>query len=261
MSIRQSFNYAKDGGDSTPLVIIDDVIQIDANTGRATLEQFNLLDASEVESITVLRDASAAIYGSRASQGAIIVKTKRGKSGAPRISYSGKFAFNDAVSHSKLLNAYDYGVWANSIIKATGKSSKDPDTGLWDMNKLFSDNELNEMKNLDYNWLDEAWSSAFMMSHAVNVSGGSDRATYFAGASYYDQGANMGDQDYNKWTFRAGVDVKLTSDLKFSASVSGNQSEISKSFTKNASNLDAFGGKASEQIGRASCRERVLRLV
>lgn len=247
LSIRQSFNYAKDGGDSTPLVIIDDVIQIDANTGRATLEQFNLLDASEVESITVLRDASAAIYGSRASQGAIIVKTKRGKSGAPRISYSGKFAFNDAVSHSKLLNAYDYGVWANSIIKATGKSSKDPDTGLWDMNKLFSDNELNEMKKLDYNWLDEAWSSAFMMSHAVNVSGGSDRATYFAGASYYDQGANMGDQDYNKWTFRAGVDVKLTSDLKFSASVSGNQSEISKSFTKNASNLDAFGGKASEQ--------------
>ena len=72
-------------------------------------------------------------------------------------------------------------------------------------------------------------------------------ATYFAGASYYDQGANMGEQDYNKWTFRAGVDVKLTSDLKFSASVSGNQSEISKSFTKNASNLDAFGGKASEQ--------------
>ena len=61
LSIRQSFNYAKDGGDSTPLVIIDDVIQIDANTGRATLEQFNLLDASEVESITVLRDASAAI--------------------------------------------------------------------------------------------------------------------------------------------------------------------------------------------------------
>lgn len=84
MSIRQSFSYSKDGGSTNPMVIIDDVIQIDANSGLPTLETFNALDPSEIESISVLRDASAAIYGSRASQGAIIVKTKRGKSGAPK---------------------------------------------------------------------------------------------------------------------------------------------------------------------------------
>ena len=59
--------------------------------GQPSMEQFNMLDPSEVESITVLRDASAAIYGSRAANGAILVTTKRGKSGVPRISYSGKF--------------------------------------------------------------------------------------------------------------------------------------------------------------------------
>ncbi len=239
LSIRQSFSFSKDGGSSIPLVIIDDVIQIDPATGQPTLEQFNLLDASEVESITVLRDASAAIYGSRASQGAIIVKTKRGKQGTPKISYSGKFAYNDAVSHSKTLSAYDYGVWANSALKAAGKATNS--------SKWFSDSELSEMKGLNYDWLDEAWSSATSMSHSVNVDGGGDKATYFAGATYYDQGANLGKQDYNKWTFRAGVDVKLTSDLKFSASVSGNQGKQTKSYTKNASGANAYGSTAGEQ--------------
>ena len=243
LKIRQSFSYSKDGGNSVPLVIIDDVIQIDPNTGQATLEQFNMLDASEIESVTVLRDASAAIYGSRASQGAIIVKTKRGSQGAPKISYTGKFGYNDAVSHSKSLSSYDYGVWANSVLKAAGKANT-PETMI---TKLFSDKELNEMKGLNYNWLDEAWSSATTMSHSLSVDGGSDKATYFAGATYYDQGANLGNQNFNKWTFRAGVDVKLTSDLKFSASVSGNQGEQTKSFTKNASGAGAYGNSAGEQ--------------
>ena len=99
ISIRQQFSYSKDGGSSNPMVIIDDVIQISAENGLPTLDTFNALDPSEIESISVLRDASAAIYGSRASQGAIIVKTKRGKSGAPRINYSGKFGVNDLRIH------------------------------------------------------------------------------------------------------------------------------------------------------------------
>lgn len=90
--IRQNRTFtgiSKDGGNSTPLIIIDDVIQLGTN-GQPSMEQFNMLDPSEVESITVLRDASAAIYGSRAANGAILVKTKRGKKGVPVISYSGK---------------------------------------------------------------------------------------------------------------------------------------------------------------------------
>jgi TonB-linked SusC/RagA family outer membrane protein len=243
LAIRQSFNASKDGGNSVPLVIIDDVIQVDPQTGLSTLDQFNLLDASEIESVSVLRDASAAIYGSRASQGAIIVKTKRGSQGAPKISYSGKFGYNDAISHPKSLDAYQYGVWANSVLKAAKQYTTTQDI----TSKLFSDNELNEMKGLNYDWLNEAWSAATSMSHSLSVDGGGDKATYFAGATYYDQGANLGNQSFNKWTFRAGVDVKLTSDLKFAASVSGNQGEQTKSFTKNASGAAAYGSSAGEQ--------------
>ncbi len=239
ISIRQSFSYSKDGGSSNPMVIIDDVIQIDANSGLPTLDTFNALDPSEIESISVLRDASAAIYGSRASQGAIIVKTKRGKVGTPRISYSGKFGFNDAVGHAKILTGSDYGRFANSFNLANGKINKN--NADW-VNKVYSEDELAAMDNMHYNWLDEAWSSAFTMNHSLNVSGGSEKATYFAGASYYTQGANMGKQDYNKWNFRTGVDIKLTSDLKFSATLAANQQDVEQTFSKGMTSINGYGG-------------------
>ena len=231
---------SKDGGDNIPLIIIDDVIQLGTN-GQPSMEQFNLLDPSEVETITVLRDASAAIYGSRAANGAILVKTKRGKSGVPRISYSGKFAISDAISHSKVLKGSDYGRFHNSFLIASNKAKRS------ETSKLFGDEEIAELDNLNYDWLDEAgWEAAFNQTHTLNVSGGSERATYFAGASYMNQGANLGKQDYQRFTYRAGVDVKLTTDVKLSASISGNEGESNSIYTKGA-RFNAYGGSAGEK--------------
>lgn len=230
--IRQNRTFtgiSKDGGNSTPLIIIDDVIQLGTN-GQPSMEQFNMLDPSEVESITVLRDASAAIYGSRAANGAILVKTKRGKKGIPVISYSGKFAVNDAVSHSKVLKGSDYGRFYNALAIGSNKAS-----GYDDLDVLYSDMELAEMDNLNYDWLDKAgWSSAFQQTHTLNVNGGSERATYYAGATYYDQGANLGEQSYKRYTYRAGVDVRLTNDIKLSATVAGNEGKSDQIYTKGA---------------------------
>ena len=91
------------GGDAdpSPLYVIDEFI--------STEEAFNNLDVSEVESITVLKDASAAVYGARAAYGVVLVKTKRGKVGTPAISYNGQFGFTDALKLPKMLSAYDYG--------------------------------------------------------------------------------------------------------------------------------------------------------
>lgn len=239
--IRQNRTFSgisKDGGNATPLIIIDDVIQLGDN-GQPSMEQFNMLDPSEVESITVLRDASAAIYGSRAANGAILVTTKRGKSGAPRISYSGKFAVNDAVSHSKVLRGSDYGKFANAFAIGAGKAS-----GYDDLDKIYNEVEIAEMDNLNYDWLDEAnWQAAFQQTHTLNVSGGNERATYYAGASYLDQGANLGDQDYKRYTYRAGVDIRLTNDVKLSATISGNEGQTHQIFTKGA-RFNAYGGSS-----------------
>lgn len=231
LSIRQQFGWGKDGSSPLPLIVIDDVIQLDPSTGLPSLDQFNLLDPSEIESITVLRDAGAAIYGARGSQGAIVVKTKRGKIGAPKITYYGKFEYNDAVSHIKTMNAYDYGIFANRFGRAAG----------WSNDYFFDSTELQQMKTLNYDWRKEAWKAAGAMQHSLTVSGGSDRATYFAGASYYTQSANLGSQDYNRWTFRAGTDVKVVNNVKLSATVSANNFSLEKSFTKVSINDGGYG--------------------
>jgi TonB-linked SusC/RagA family outer membrane protein len=233
LSIRQQFNWGKDGGNTIPLIIIDDVIQVDPNNGQATLDRFNMLDPSEVESITVLRDAAAAIYGYRASQGAIVVKTKRGKAGVPKISYSGKFENMDAVSHGKVMNAHDYGVYVNRFGRADGS---------WNAtDHFFSANELERMKSLNYDWLMNDWEASNAMQHSLNVSGGSERATFFTGGSYYTQGANLGSQDFNRYTFRAGTDVNVANNLKFSATIAAQNSNLEKSFTKVNVNDGSYG--------------------
>ncbi|RYF21203.1 MAG: SusC/RagA family TonB-linked outer membrane protein [Flavobacteriales bacterium] len=239
IEIRQTYGFSKDGSSKTPLIVIDDMIQVDPVNGRPSLEAFNRLDPSEIESMTVLKDASAAIYGSRASQGAIVIKTKRGKSGVPTFSYFSQFAVNDAVSHSKTMNAYDYGVFSNRYFRGNNNIGTNG-------SNLFSDRELEEMKGLDYDWLEEAWKPAIQQKHTLNVSGGTEKATYFAGINYFTQGANLGKQDYNKWNFRTGITAKITNSLDFSASVSGNSGDIEKSFTKASSGInDSSYGSAA----------------
>jgi TonB-linked SusC/RagA family outer membrane protein len=239
LSIRQQFNLGKDGGNTNPLIIIDDVIQVDPGTGLSSMDRFNQLDISEVESITVLRDAAAAIYGSRASQGAILIKTKRGKQGAPKLSYSGKFETTDAVSHGKTMNAYEYGIFANRFIRGTGSSTVD---------NYFTDAELEQMKTINYDWLKEAWKPATAMQHSLNVSGGSERATYFMGGSYYTQGANMGVNDFKRYTFRAGSELNVANGLKFSANLGVANTNLSKSFTKISISDGSYGSGGNEQV-------------
>lgn len=238
LSIRQQFNWGKDGGNTNPLIVIDDIIQVDPGTGLASMDRFNQLDISEVESITVLRDAAAAIYGSRASQGAIVVKTKRGKSGAPKINYSGKFELTDAVSHGKVMNAYDYGVFTNRFGRGIGN---------WTVNQFFTDDELERMKDINYDWLKEAWKPATAQQHSLTVSGGSERASYFMGGSYYTQGANLGVNDFKRYTFRAGSDITVANGLKFSATLAATNSNLSRSFTKMGISDGTYGNSGGEQ--------------
>lgn len=145
-----SFNDANKNFNQ-PLIVIDDIVQVNEN-GEPTMTAFNMLDQSEIESMTVLKDASAAVYGSRASAGVILVKTKRGTQGAPRISYSGKLDFSDAVSHAKTMNAYELGVYTNRMFRQTDQINKNTDYAPY----LYSNEELEAMRSLNYDWLDKA---------------------------------------------------------------------------------------------------------
>ncbi len=226
LKIRNPMTFSKDGGNDQPLYVIDGVLQLDPQ-GKSDSTLFDNLDSSEVESISFLKDGSAAVYGSRASQGVVLITTKRGKKGPTKFTYSGTYGENDSTYRTKMMNANDFGRYINTMNGPNGANATAPDK-----TKFFSDDELEFFKTINYSTLDQEWSPSYVMRHNINASGGTDKATYFAGASYYKQNGNLGTLDYNKWTFRAGVDVNLSSNLKAGIQVSGFYSDQTKTFNK-----------------------------
>lgn len=223
-----------------PLFVIDGYMYPnDVKVGNTTQnlgeEAFNNLDPSEVESISVLKDASAAVYGARAANGVILVTTKKGKLGAPRISYSAQLGFTDEVARPKMLSSYNYGRLYNAITAA------DPtNTSLNRTTALFQADELEAMKGVNYDLLDKYWETGSTMRHSVNVSGATEKVNYFAGVSYFDQDGNLGKLDYDRWNYRAGVDVKISKWLKANLTVSGDYGDKNTPLVK-------VGGSGNEK--------------
>ena len=223
-------NGAAAGGniDPRPLYVIDDFIYQDGDKGE---EEFNNLDVDEVESITILKDASAAIYGAYGAYGVILVKTKRGKAGAPRISYQTQLGYVDAVMHADMLDGYNYGRIYNAAKAAQVlQKNQNPDRLL----HFFQADELEAMKDTNYDLLDKYWSSSLSQRHSINVNGGTEKATYFAGVTYQTQDGNIGKLDYNRWNYRAGITANISQYVKATLSVSGDDSKKNMHQTSNS---------------------------
>ncbi len=212
--------------DPTPLYVIDGFI--------STENAFNNLDVSEVESITVLKDASAAVYGARAAYGVVLVKTKQGENSAPKISYSGQLGWTDALYTPKMLDSYGYMKVYNTI-RAANTSTQD---NIELRTQLFQADEMQAARGLNYDLLGKEWSSALTQRHNLNINGGNDKATYFAGVSYYTQDGNIGRLDYDRWNFRAGLNAKIGQYVKTSLQVSGDWGEQNNSTTPQGGGTD-----------------------
>ncbi|MDO4758699.1 MAG: TonB-dependent receptor [Rikenellaceae bacterium] len=212
-----------------PLYVIDGYaypndIVVGNETQNYGAEVFSNLDPTMIESISVLKDASAAIYGARAANGVILVTTKKGKQGAPQISYSGSVGIADQ-SAPKMLNAYDYGRLYNIMRTADDQSIS---TNMNNTTDLFQLDELAAMKKLNYNLLDEYWETAVKQKHSLNITGATEKANYFAGISYFNQDGNLGNYMDERWNYRAGVDVRVNKWLKAGLSITGDYGKQQK---------------------------------
>jgi len=226
ITIRNPNNiFSKDGGSTDPLYVIDGVIQVDGQ-GKPDATNFGNLDASEIESMSFLKDASAAIYGTRGGNGVVLVTTKRGRTGKPRISYSGSYAINDEAYRTKMMSAYQFGQYMNIM---NGPNGGNKPAGV---DNFFTDDELEYFKGIDYDRLEDAWKSSYDWRQTLSVSGGADRATYFANVSYNKQNGNLATLNYNRWNFRAGTDVTVATNFKVGLQVSGNTGDLVKTFNK-----------------------------
>lgn len=213
-----------------PLYIIDDAFRTQAD--------FNMLDQSEVESISVLKDAAAAIYGVQGANGVIVVKTKRGKAGAPKVSYAGSLGLTTAVELPHMMTGIQQATYLNDL-NQTNNNYNLNDLGINTVTNgkvpaYYTPDELayiaNPANNTD--WLRYAWKTAQEQRHALSVTGGNDKATYFAGASYVNQNSNFSGVNTDKWTYRASADVKVASNLKLGLSLSGNVYKTKSYFFK-----------------------------
>jgi len=195
---------------SFPLVVIDGVPTFtgDFSGNSAASNPLSNLNPNDIESIDILKDASAtAIYGSRASAGVVLITTKRGKKGKTRVNYDGSAAWTQATRVPEVLNAQQY-----VEIKNEGAAN----AGL--VGPQFFLDSLNGQL-IDTRWADYIYRTGFSHNHGLSFSGGSDQTTYFLSLGYTNQEGMIVDNTFERLSSRLNLDHKIGKRIKLGATV------------------------------------------
>ena len=196
------------------------------------------VDPNDIESISVLKDAaSAAIYGSKAANGVVLITTKRGKTGQTKISYSGYLSFQNATNMIERMGSYEYASLLNQALEAEG------------MSKRFNDTELQKFKAgnaplyPDTDWYDLAYKTGVQHRHNVNINGGSENVKYMASLGYLNQTGILPNAGREQFNARTNLDMKINKRLS---------ARMNLSFIKNdySDASSAYYGGSSDQIIR-----------
>lgn len=188
-----------------PLIVIDGVPQAGAtNAGGGTMysgggKEGTLvnLNPDDIESIDILKDASAAaIYGSDASGGVILITTKRGKTGKPEISYSGSVAFSWISDMPDFMNAKDFMTESNKIFDELGRTGE----------KRFTQQQIDDFRGDGTDWLKEVTRTGVVQDHSLSVTAGSENTKMLFSTSYYKNEGIAKNNDMDRITGRLNVD-------------------------------------------------------
>ncbi|MDP4820637.1 MAG: TonB-dependent receptor [Saprospiraceae bacterium] len=221
---------------SEPLYVVDGVPLFNPGDGLTsqseTANVMASMNPNDIESVTVLKDASAtAIYGSRAANGVILITTKSGKAGKPQVKFSAQVGFNDwAVSDSKnvrSLDAREYvdlfmdgelnrGTSIATAISRFNNNYPDPQTGrpAVDITPDGAGGYTVGEVRVDTDWFNELSRTGINQSYDMSVSGGNETLTYFASASYFDQESPIIGVGLDRYSTRANVSVQALPWLK-----------------------------------------------
>ena len=200
------------------------------------------LNPSDIENITVLKDAAAtAIYGARAANGVIVITTKRGKAGRPVVNFSTKLTYSPKanIDRLNLLNAdekvgleldllrsnYTYrehkGGVAN-ILDELGEFNTYK-TGGWDALSADAQQRINRLRTINTDWNDILFRNVFNREYNASISGGSDRAHYYASAGYYNEQGTVKGVENNRYNATLKTDFKINKLLTLGFSMFANQ--------------------------------------
>lgn len=199
------------------------------------------LTPADIDNISVLKDASsAAIYGSRAANGVILVTTKKGKEGKARIIYNGSVGMSQATELPELAHSYEYAEFYN---KAIGAETYTPEMIQKYRDGSDPDNYADEM------YLDDLLGGhALQTKHELSVSGGTEKVQYMVSLGYLRQNGLLDNNYYNRYNARVNLGAELAKNLKLQVRLSGMTSDRHEPSTPGSLDIGGFKGIISNAV-------------
>jgi len=213
-------------GSNEPLYVVDGV-PLDGNSnndsfsfstmggesGQTKVSALSTINPSDIVSIEVLKDASAAaIYGSRASNGVILITTKSGKKGKSKVTYDGFYGVQELTKYLDVMNLPQYAQYVNEISVQNGQKPKDSFL-------------RPELLGNGTDWQKEIFRIAPITSHQLSVSGGNDKTTVYTSLGYFDQEGILINTDYERFSLRLNMEHKVNDWFKFGNTLTASNSK------------------------------------
>lgn len=255
-----NINLSIRGRVDNPVIVIDGVIMpyssLEAGNSNIANELNNVrrggfagISPDDIESIEVLKDASASIYGVNAAGGAVIITTKRGKAGKIRVNYDGSHSVVTNMKYLQPLTAREYMINYNQLTldRFLADSSMAPfGNKAPDLSKYpgrfspFTDQQI-ATAGVGTDWLEQVLRTGSIDNHSVSLSGGADKMTYYMSGTYFDQKGTVKNSGMKRYTGKVNVTYNLTSFLTLNADLSG-----ARSFFSNPQSGWSSGGAGSQ---------------
>lgn len=223
-------------GGGTPVYVVDGIVMpssslenstgiVPANVNRGGLAGLN---PEDIESIEILKDASASIYGIGAANGVVLVTTKKGTEGKMKVSYSGSMAIVKNYKQLPMLSGMEYmkyvDVFGEETYKLNHKMGVYGDTP-YDNGyaKIFTDQQISEALNT--NWYDEVLRTGSISNHNISIQGGTKGLNYYLSGQYYQQNGTVKNSDMERFVLHSNVSAQLVSFLKLTTAININSNK------------------------------------
>jgi TonB-linked SusC/RagA family outer membrane protein len=209
-------------GGNEPLYVIDgfpvynDISSADAGAiaSSTRVNPLSSISPNDIESIDVLKDASAtAIYGSRGANGVIIVTTKKGQTGPARVTYDGSYGFQEISHKIDLLNAKQWGNFKNDARINNGKTA------------LYTSAQLDSLGQHSTDWQAAALRKAPIQSHQISINGGDEKTKYSVSLGVLNQQGIIVGSDFGRYNGRVRLDSKVNDRLTVGLNINDSYSE------------------------------------
>lgn len=187
-------------GNSEPLYVIDGVIISPPGAGQLSSSPLNAINPGDIETLTVLKDASAAaIYGASAANGVVLITTKRGKSGAVKVEADAYYGVQQVWNTLDLLNSREHSQYIVDAYLNSGKT----------LNDVPLNHRNPSAVTTDTDWQDEMFRTAPIQNYNVSVSGGSEKATFSLSGNWFQQDGILLGTNFDRKSIRMNSDFKL----------------------------------------------------